>query len=821
MKNKLLKHIFMKIKDNYKRFLSLLCMALLGVGFYAGIQAASPDMIKTLDNFYDENNVYDIEVVSNLGLTKEDVKELSKVKNIEKVVGTYSKDVYLNINNKQYVLKLIGLNNKMNNIYIETGRLPQNDNEIVVEKTLLEDNKLKINDSINIENNNYKIVGTMISPLYFSNERPSATLGNGKVNYLIYLNENNIKQDVYTNVYLTVKAAKDEETNSKEYKKNIKKVINNIEKIKKDRELVRYDELYGDIIKQAETYNVPLDKTTLTIPKWYILDRTDNNSYKELINASDNLKQLGNVFPIIFFCIAILVSLISMMRMIEEDRTENGTLKSLGFNNFQITSKYIIYSLLATIIGGFLGIVIGSILIPRVVWNAYKTMFTIPKFICEIDTSSNIIGLLICIICICGTAIFVCIKNLKEVPANLMRPKAPKTGKKIFLEHVTFIWKKLKFSNKITIRNIFRYKTRVLTTIIGIAGCTALILTGFGLRDSIKGIINYQFTNIFKYDKMLMLNDTANQKVLKEELLENSKVKKLVETNVNNIKVSYNNEEQEVIMIVPNDKKELRKVINLIDIENEKNTNLDLKDNACIISEKTSKLLNIKEGEKITIIDDSNKKHQIKVDKIVKNYINQYLYLSKMTYENIFGNYKINSYLIKLNDISSKEKNNFDEEYISKSEITSIVNNSDMQKTMKDILKSIDSVVAILIVAAAVLAFVVLYNLSNINISERKREIATLKVLGFYPSEVDRYVTRETIILTAIGITLGLLSGSYLCHYIISTCEPDYIMFDRRVDTISYILSALITIIFTIIVNIVTHYNLKKINMVSSLKNVE
>lgn len=821
MKNKLLKHIFMKIKDNYKRFLSLLCMALLGVGFYAGIQVASPDMLKTLDNFYDENNVYDLEIVSNLGLTKDDVKELSRVNNVEKVVGTYSKDVYLNINNKQYVLKLIGLNNKMNNIYIETGRLPQNDNEIVVEKTLLEDNKLKINDSINIENNNYKIVGTMISPLYFSNERPSATLGNGKVNYLIYLNENNIKQDVYTNVYLTVKAAKDEETNSKEYKKNIEKVINNIEKIKKDRELVRYDELYGDIIKQAETYNVPLDKTTLTIPKWYILDRTDNNSYKELINASDNLKQLGNVFPIIFFCIAILVSLISMMRMIEEDRTENGTLKSLGFNNFQITSKYIIYSLLATIIGGFLGIVIGSILIPRVVWNAYKTMFTIPKFICEIDTSSNIIGLLICIICICGTAIFVCIKNLKEVPANLMRPKAPKTGKKIFLEHVTFIWKKLKFSNKITIRNIFRYKTRVLTTIIGIAGCTALILTGFGLRDSIKGIINYQFTNIFKYDKMLMLNDTANQKVLKEELLENSKVKKLVETNVNNIKVSYNNEEQEVIMIVPNDKKELRKVINLIDIENEKNTNLDLKDNTCIISEKTSKLLNIKEGDKITIIDDSNKKHQVKVDKIVKNYINQYLYLSKMTYENIFGNYKINSYLIKLNDISSKEKNNFDEEYISKSEITSIVNNSDMQKTMKDILRSIDSVVAILIVAAAVLAFVVLYNLSNINISERKREIATLKVLGFYPSEVDRYVTRETIILTAIGITLGLLSGSYLCHYIISTCEPDYIMFDRRVDTISYILSALITIIFTIIVNIVTHYNLKKINMVSSLKNVE
>ena len=821
MKNKLLKHIFMKIKDNYKRFLSLLCMALLGVGFYAGIQAASPDMIKTLDNFYDENNVYDIEVVSNLGLTKEDVKELSKVKNIEKVVGTYSKDAYLNLNNKQYVLKLIGLNKEINNVYLEEGRLPSNNNEIVVEKALLEDNNLKINDSISIENNNYKIVGTMLSPLYFSNDRPTTTLGNGKVNYLVYLNENVIKQDVYTNVYLTIKGAKDKITNSKEYKKSIEKATTNIEKIKKDRETARYDELYGDIIKQAETYNIPLDKTALTNPKWYIFDRTDNNSYKELINGSENLKQIGNVFPIIFFCIAILVSLISMMRMIEEDRTENGTLKSLGFNNFQITSKYIIYSLFATVIGGFLGIVMGSLLIPRVVWNAYKTMFTIPKFICDIDTSANIIGLLICIICICGTAIFVCIKNLKDVPANLMRPKAPKTGKKILLEHITFIWKRLKFSSKITIRNIFRYKSRVLTTIIGITGCTALILTGFGLRDSIKGINNFQFTNIFKYDKMLMLSETANTSTLKNELLNNPIVKEVVETNINTATISYNKKEQEVTIIVPEVSKELKKVINLIDVSDNKKENLTPKDNTCIISEKTSRLLNIKVGDKITILDDNNKKHQVKVDKIVKNYINQYLYLSKTTYEKIFGNYKTNSYLVKLNNVSAKEKNNFDEGYISKSEITSIVNNIDMKNTMNDIIGSIGSIVAILIVAAALLAFVVLYNLSNINISERKREIATLKVLGFYPREVDRYITRETIILTAIGITLGLLSGSYLCHYIISTCEPDYLLFDRRVDTISYILSALMTIIFTIIVNIVTHYNLKKINMVSSLKNVE
>ena len=318
-----------------------------------------------------------------------------------------------------------------------------------------------------------------------------------------------------------------------------------------------------------------------------------------------------------------------------------------------------------------------------------------------------------------------------------------------------------------------------------------------------------------------MLRETANASTLKNELLNNPIVKEMVETNINTATVTYNKEEQEVTIIVPNNKEELNKVINLIDATNDKNENLIPKDNTCIISEKTSKLLDVNVGDKITILDNDHKKHQVTVDKIIKNYINQYLYLSKTTYENIFGDYKTNSYLIKLNAVSTKKKNDFDEEYISKSEIASIISNEDMKKSMNDMIASIDSVVAILIVAAVILAFVVLYNLSNINISERKREIATLKVLGFYPNEVDRYITQETIILTIIGITLGLVSGSYLCHYIISTCEPDYLLFDRRVDTISYILSALITVIFTIIVNIVTHYNLKKINMVASLKNVE
>lgn len=819
MKTKLLKHIFMKIKDNYKRFLSLICMAFLGVGFYAGIQSSSPDMLKTLDNFYDENNVYDISVISNVGLTEDDLLKLSKIKNVELAINIQEKDTYLEIEENNYVVKLIEYNSQMNNVYIKEGRLPKNNNEVSVDNALLENNNLKLGDSITIDGKKYSIVGNVISPLYFSAERPNSNLGSGKVDYYIYVYNGSLDLEAYSNIYITVKGTKKYLTNSDSYKKLINNVKKDIDLIKDKQQDIRYDELYSDIIETSEMYGISIDESNFIKPKWYIYDRLDNTSYKELINASDNLKKIGNIFPIIFFAISVLVSLISMMRMIEEDRVENGTLKSLGYNSFHITLKYVIYSLLATTIGSSVGAIFGSYMIPSVIWNIYKKIFFIPKFIYLLKSDYNALGLWICILCICGTSVIVCIKNLREVPANLMRPKAPKSGKKILLERINFIWKKLKFSDKITIRNIFRYKSRVITTVLGIAGCTSLILAGFGLKDSIKDVTDFQFNNIIKYDKLLMTNESINQIDIEKELLNDDKVENFTNVNTQNIKVLFNDEEQEVTMITPDDFNSISKSISLIDLKT--NNIIDnISDNSCIISEKTAKLLDIDVGDKISLLDNDNNKYDIKVSYIIKNYINQYLYINKNTYNNLFNNYKINSILISLKD-EDKNSKEFDKKYISNGYALTIVDNDDMKNSMNDMLGSIDSIVAILIIAAASLAFVVLYNLSNINISERKREIATLKVLGFYPSEVDKYINRETVLLTILGIGIGLLFGSYLSHFIISTCEPDYIMFDRHVYTLSYFYSLFITVIFTIIVTIVTHFNLKKINMVTSLKNVE
>ena len=823
MKNKLVLHIFRKIKDNYKRFISLFCMALLGVGFYAGIKATSPDMLKTLDNFYDEQNVTDIEIVSTAGLTDNDITALKNISDIEEVYGTYVKDVIVNEQDKESVIRLLPIKEEINKLYLTSGTYPTNNQEIIVEDNYLTDNSLNIGDTIEMDldgtSMTFTIVGTAISPLYFSTDRGSSTIGSGSVDYFFYVEEELIKEDYYTNIYIKVKDTDSKLTNSASYNELVDNAISKIEDIKESQEDYRYDELYKDIIDQANAYGIELDTSQFITPTWYISDRLDIEGYKNLIDAGDNIEKLGNIFPLVFYVIAVLVSLISVKRMIEEDRTENGTLKALGFTSFQITMKYLVYSFLATITGGLLGMVIGFNLIPRVIWNVYELLFIIPNFICEANLSSGLIGILIELVCIMGTAVIVSSYNLKDVPANLMRPKVPKMGRKIFLERIPFIWNRLKFSSKITIRNIFRYKSRVLATIIGIAGCTALILSGFGLRDSLSDIASYQFEKIFHYDKLVTLKD-ENYTDLLNELNNDEDIALVVVAQMQSVDLSTQDNSKEATLIVVDDINQLSEVLTLNDINTEEN--ITLAADKIVISDKTAQLLHVEAGSSISIKNmDNVSVDNIEISNIMENYVDHYVIMTKDLYTSLFDDYEINTLLINLNDISSEENANLNTKLMNNDEVLSIVDTKDLMKTVTDMMDKLTSVVVILILAAAMLAFVVLYNLANINISERKREIATLKVLGFYHKEVDSYITRETFILTIIGIAIGLYAGLYLCHFIISTCEPDYIMFVRHINVLSYIYAILIASIFTIIVNIITHFNLKKINMIESLKNVE
>ena len=541
---------------------------------------------------------------------------------------------------------------------------------------------------------------------------------------------------------------------------------------KGEKELEEKQEEFKDKIADAESKLIDSREKIANIenPTWYVLDRYSNTGYNSFIQDTESIENISKVFPIVFFMVALLISLTSMTRMVEEQRTQIGTLKALGYNKLQIASKYVIYAGLACVIGGVLGMSVGFVLLPQIIWTMYQMMYQMTD---NIHISFNIIiggmGLLLICVCIIGATIYAVLKELVQTPSTLMRPKAPKMGKRVLLEKIPFIWKRLSFSQKVTVRNIFRYKKRFLMTIIGILGCTALIVVGFGVRDSIRCIMPNQFEKVFNYDMQIGLKngleDEQKQKYI-ISLQEKTELEKVVETYMtSNIAKNQENEE-DVQIIVPKEPKDLDEVINLTDVKT--GEKVQLEENAICLTDKVAELLNVKQGDTITLKDSKDKERQVKISNIVENYVYHYVYMSRITYENLYGeNYNTNMLFTKNNNLSKEQETNLATEIMNQSEVASISRNSSIMNLLDDTMKSLNYVVIILIVSAGLLAFVVLYNLSNVNISERIRELATIKVLGFYDKEVYSYVTRETVILTAIGIVLGLIGGYFLNYFII------------------------------------------------------
>ena len=1066
--NILFKYSIKEIFVNRKRFISIMLMALLGVGFFAGLVASGPDMRDSLDKFLDDTNTYDINIVSTLGLTNEDVDEIKKIKNTENVHGIYSKDISFKTDDKEFIFKAIEYSEKINTPILLDGKLPENNNECVVEQDFLIDSGFKIGDNIKIDEddelkaNSFKIVGSVKSPIYVSMERGTTSLGDGTIDYYLYLNKDVFDMDYYPNIYLNVNSAKIEKITTNKYNELVENVYKDIESIKEERETQRYNNIKEEAseklqesideyekgkkegeeelkkakdkiedsekeIKNAENeletgktkakkeisnakdeisssenklkksekeyeeglekyskgikeYNSnksklessldvlndnlkklkdlkeeiekqialiedeikngnlenedklvllknqlsdlnsnikeiesnknkinnelssaekELNKTKKALDsakkeidngykelekgkkelssresnlnnqfakaekeiedgkkeiedaketlekeekkfneeikdaeneiedakediegikegKWYIFDREDDTGFSSFIDSINSMNNIATLFPIIFYLVAILISSTSMSRMVEEERGDIGTLKALGYSNLRIINKYIAYSLLSTVLGGIIGMFIGFILIPTVVWENYSIIYYLPEFYPKLRFSYGILGTVIAVICITGSTVHSAYKELKDEPSSLMRPKSPKMGKKVILEKIPFIWKRLNFSSKTTVRNVFRYKKRALMTIIGISGCTALILAGFGLRDSIKDIAEYQYGRVFEYDLVVSLNKEDEELV---NLVKNSDIVESVSlTDSLSGSISADGIKRDTSIIVVENTEDFKNVANLRDIDS--GNIIDLSNEGVLISDKLASLLEIEKGENITLTDSDNNEFEYKVLGIVENYIGHYVYINKDLYESKENDFNINTLFIKYKE-GNNDNEAFEEMLLDDNSVTSITVVENSLEHVRDLLKSLDLVVMILIVSSALLAFVVLYNLANVNISERVREIATLKVLGFYDKEVDNYINRESIILTCIGIVIGLIAGVFLTGFVISTCETENMRFARNILLHSYIYSILITSVFSIIVNFATHFVLKKINMVESLKSIE
>ena len=1042
MKKKALrKDFYMEIRRSLGRFMSIFFIVAIGCSFFSGIRASEPDMRYSGDAYFDEKNMMDIEVISTLGLTDDDLQAIKDVDGVSAAEGSYSVDVLCSEGDNQIAVHVMSLMPTMNQVQLEEGRLPEAENECAVDVDYLNESSLEIGDEITfssgsddditdtLKTDTFTITGTVSSPNYISFQRGSTTIGNGSLAAFIVVPEDSFSLDVYTEIYAQVDGAKEMTAFTDAYDDRVQEAMDAIGAIQAEREQIRYDEIVDEAnealedarqqVSDAETeledgkaqaeaeladarqqlddaqeevdsgwqeiessreqlessrqqlvdsqaevdqgqeelnanidalnqqidelnaakeeynslaasgatddvtmatlnamyeeiqkgeaaiaqaqdqidsakaelesgqeqINSGWDQITageqeladaeakleeaeaeisdgweeyyegeaeaeaeiadgeqkiadakeeladaeneindIEMPEWYIYDRSNLPDYTGYGENADRMRAIGEVFPAIFFLVAALISLTTMTRMVEEQRTQIGTLKALGYERHSIAGKYLGYALLATVSGSVVGILFGEKVFPYIIINAYGIMY---QHMNDIVIPYNLeYGLGAAAAALASTllaTIFSCYKELREQAAELMRPPTPKQGQRVLLERVKFIWKRLNFSWKASIRNLVRYKKRLFMTIFGIGGCMALMLVGFGLKDSIFAIVDIQYGEIQLYDGNIILSDDATEEEKSNiitTLEKDSKMAGSTEGILSQITVGNGEEWHDVYLDVPKNVEEFSEFVVLQDrVTNEK---YELDDSGAILTEKMATELDVEPGDTVTIRDENRGDLEVEISAVCENYMSHYLYMTPAYYEKVYGEQPdYNSIFYKTADRITEEAERIGEEALTLPGALSVSYTTDLREQVDNMLGALDEVIVVLIISAGMLAFVVLYNLNNINITERQRELATLKVLGFYNGEVAMYVYRENIVLTVLGAVFGIVLGKFLHGFIIVTVEIESVMFGRNIDLSSFIYGFLLTILFSLLVNGAMYFKLKKINMVESLKSVE
>ena len=1144
MKKKALrKEFYMEVRKTLNRFLSLLLITALGVAFFSGIRATQPDMELSADTYYDEARLMDISVQGTLGLTEGDAQSIAAIEGVEEVMPYYSMDMFGTLEDERLNLQVMSVPETMNLMTVTEGRMPEAENECVVDNQMLADGVCQLGDTITLSSatdtetedilsvTEFTVVGAVTSPYYLSLERGTTSIGNGTLNGFLAVQENAFSLDYYTQICVRMTGAAELGCYGDPYGELADTVVDRIEAIADERCEIRYaevqeegqqeiadaeaeiadaeaeladaaqeledgradleeakqeladgkaeladgeaefaekeqdyldarqqtsdgwtqadegrkqiinaerqleggweqyeegkkqieegyaalapyEEQYAQLeeaeaqlqsgIEQAqagieevqkllsqieEIEKLPEDEwqpgwaelvaqkaaleeklsqgqaalaelenqlaacqegmaqlapvieetraqldagaeelaaskkqldaaqaeidaanskisesveqlseaedeladaeqqladgraeladarqeiadgeqeiadaeeeladgereyadakaeadveiadareqiadaeeelADMELPEWYVLDRDYIASYVDYGQNAERIGAIGRVFPVLFFLVAALVCLTTMTRMVEEERTQIGTLKALGYSRGNIAAKYILYALISSLLGSLLGLVAGQKFLPWVIIEAYKILYPdLPYTLTPLNLQYSVMATAAAVLCTTLAAWAACYKELFEVPAELMRPAAPKAGKRVFLERITFIWKRLNFSRKASVRNLIRYKKRFFMTIFGIGGCTALLLLGFGLKDSVSYLGVGQFENIFVYDASISI-DTEAEEEKRAELMDtvasDDRVTDGTEMLETAVDVEKDGVQKSAYLIVPQDESVLDQYIRLQNRET--GESYELTDDGIVISEKLAALLNVSEGDTVTLSGDDTERVEAVVTHITENYFMHYVYMDQELYEELYDKEpEWNMLFVNLAQTDEAFENQVQEDYMELDAVLGVTFISGTAETVEDMLDTMNVVILVLVVSAGMLAFIVLYNLNNINISERKRELATLKVLGFFDREVSSYVNRENIMLTVIGTAVGLIMGTALHRYVMTTVETDTLMFGRTIELHSFVYSILLTLVFSIIVNGMQYFKLRKIDMVESLKSVE
>lgn len=910
------KNIFREIRGSFGRFFSIFAIVALGTGFFAGLTATSPDMLDSVDAYYDKNKIADIEIISTLGLTDADADALREMEGVSQVSPIFRTDALVNYAEEQVLAARLASipegENSLNQVTLLEGAFPENSNECVVARlrnvTAIPEigSTISINEETDTEgilhHRTFTVTGIVDSAYYFSTERDRTTVGEGKINMVLYLPESAFAMDCWTQLLVSAEGAEELNTFGDAYESKIDELQQDIEDIANERCSVRRDELtaepkqklaegwaefrtqeadvraqladakaeldsgyaqvdaqaaqmreagypeamieqslagaraeldaglaeYEEHLAQAEAELADAEQKLLDaeqqladVPsgEWYVMTREDNLSFASFEGNAQKIAAIAVVFPVFFFMVAVLVALTTMTRMVEEQRVQIGTFKALGYSNSAIMYKYILYAGSATLFGSAVGLGVGMQFFPAVLWNAYGIMYNLPPLLTPFRLNYALIAFLGALCCTMLATFSACRNSLRECAASLMLPKAPKAGRRVLLEYITPIWKRMRFTHKVTVRNLMRYKKRFYMTIVGIAGCTALLLTGFGLSDSINEIMDKQYTELNHYHAVVMLrNAEAAEDPEMEEIYESSDI--VLSVHQESCEITANDKSQEAYLFVP---EELEAFPQLLTLRNRKSgEHLPLTEDAVILTEKAAETMRLSVGDSMELKQDDGTSVTVTIGGIAENYVNAYVYMHPVLYEKLYGKSPDFTVLLaNLGSADSSEHQEFAEGMLKCDGVAMVTMVGDMRESFHNMVTSIDYIIVVLIICAGLLAFVVLYNLMNINITERERELATIKVLGFYEGEVGAYVFRETIILSLLGTAAGLVLGIFLHAFVVRTAEVDMAMFGREISPTSFVYAAVLTMVFSLIVCLCMFPKLCRINMVESLKSVE
>lgn len=847
----LFKSVLRTVRRSIGRYLTIFAIIALGVGFFAGLRVTEEAMIRTADEYVKELKFYDFRLLSTLGFTEEDATAFRNLPGVENAAGGVSTDcIVQRQDGTEKVLHAHTLTDGINLPDVRAGRLPEAANECVLDAKYADETML--GTTLRLSENNpgetaelfaydaYTVVGIVNSATYLNFERGTSTLGDGTAAGFLYLLPTGVTAEYYTELYLTLPESG--EMYSDTYKDAVDAMRGSVEALLAERAELRYqtlfDEadtewkekqtqldamraLYGDIpavvSAQEELDRARAEIDAMPRATVYTTDRTANVGYSSFESDTSIVSGVAKVFPLFFFLVAALVCITTMTRMVGEQRTENGVLKALGFSEAAISGQYLFYAGSASLVGCAVGFLVGSRFMPMALWQVYHIMYSIERPVAFVlDFVLFAICSAVYLLASMGITWYVCHRELRESSAELIRPKAPSAGKRVFLERVGFLWKHIPFLHKVSIRNILRYKKRMLMMVLGIGGCTALLITGFGIRDSIQPLADYQFNEIDVYDAVIGFSENAQgeRRLAFEE-----------DTAQVTDGVVYLHSESGTAS-----GKDGEKTVNLMMFETPPEGFVNLHDGdtplafpgvgEAVVNYRFAKDNSIAVGDVIQIYDSGRRQLNVTVTGIFDNYIYDYVYLSAETCEAQWGAVPdYNSAFVNFAD--GADAHEAGAVCLNAENVISVTLSEDIKTRIGSMLDSMNYIVLIVLVCAGALAFIVLYNLTNIAIIERMRELATLKVLGFTLPEQNSYVFRENLILTGLGALCGIPLGIALLHYVMAQIKISTIYFASEIAPLSFLFAILLTFVFTLVVDCALTAKIRKINMAEAMKAVE